>query len=110
MPAEVSLDKLEEGAVLAADVLDARQNVLLSSGTTVTRAHVSLIRRRGIEAVLIKTPEDSAKGEDVSDPARIAEALKQQENVFSKVCDHELMSAIYRAARTHVEAGNLPPS
>ncbi len=47
MSAEVSLENIQEGAVLAADVLDARDNVLLSSGTQLTKAHISLIRRRG---------------------------------------------------------------
>jgi len=109
MPAEVSLDSLEEGAILADDVLDSRQNVLLRSGTTVTRAHVSLIRRRGIDSVTVRTPEDAVAEEAASDPARIADAVRRQEIVFSKTHDNELMSAIYRAARVHIEAGNLPP-
>ncbi len=111
MPAEVDLENIQEGAVLAADVLDARDNVLLSSGTQLTKAHISLIRRRGIASVILASPDDQKAGGALGavDPARIAAALKQQEGVFSKAADNPLMAAVYRAVRTHLEAGNLPP-
>jgi DNA primase len=111
MPTEVSLENIQEGAVLAADVLDARDNVLLSSGTQLTKAHISLIRRRGIESVIVSTPEDQTGDAAAAavDPAQIAAALRQQEEVFAKTGGNPQMAAIHKAARAHLEAGNLPP-
>jgi hypothetical protein len=113
MPAEVPTGKVEDGAVLAADVLDARGNVLLANGTQLTRAHLSLMERRGIKAVTVRTPEDAAPGSDQPSPeeraARVRELLAAQERVFSKIGEDPLLGAVYRAARAHIEAGNLPP-
>jgi len=111
MPVEVSLNEVQEGAVLAVDVLDARENVLLAAGTTLTRAHISLIGRRGIKSVKIKgdQDEDAPEGGLTADPAKIADALAQHQRIFSKVADRPIMAAIQRAARSHLESGNLPP-
>jgi hypothetical protein len=111
MPIEVSLNEVQEGAVLATDVLDARENVLLAAGTTLTRAHISLIGRRGIKSVKVKGDQDQDAPEDgpTNDPAKIADALQRHEHVFSKVGNRPIMVAIQRAARSHLESGNLPP-
>ena len=62
MPAEVDIKSVEDGAILADDVLDARGNVLLTARTQITRAHLSLIGRRGITAVSVMLPEDLQEG------------------------------------------------
>ena len=111
MPAEVKLADVGDGASLGADVLDARGNVLLAAGTRLTRAHLSLLERRGIESVTVVLPEEfegarAGSGEVVA--AELARALERQERAFAKVRGRPLMETIYRAARAHLEAGNLP--
>ncbi len=112
MPAEVKLRDVQDGAVLAEDVLDARGNALLTAGTRLTRAHISLIGRRGVKAVTVMGPEDLQKAEEEEegvDPHRLADALADQQRAFALIGEDPLMAAIYRAARAHLEAGNLPP-
>ena len=112
MPSEVDLDNIQDGAILAADVLDGRGNVLLAAGTRMTGAHVSLIRRRGVEKVEIRNEEKGGTEADTGSAQegnRIAELLKQQEQVFSRVKDQPRMAAILAAAREHIQNGNLPP-
>lgn len=112
MPVEKSLREIEDGAILAADVLDSRDNVLLAAGTRLTRAHISLIERRGIKAVKLQLAEEVEQPGDTGpavDAAALAEALAGQERVFSKVRGQPLMEVIYQAARAHLQAGNLPP-
>ena len=113
MPVEDQLAEVRDGIVLAADVLDGRGNVLLASGTRLTRAHLQILERRGLRAVTVTTPEDRARAEQgapgAADPAVIAEMLARQERTFAKVRGQALMETIYRAARAHLERGNLPP-
>jgi hypothetical protein len=112
MPTEVALNNVQDGAVLAADVLDARENVLLTSGTRLTSAHISLIKRRGIRSVIVRTPEDPAPAETGSEEdtaARVAELLERQKRVFVRALEAPRMDSIYRAARAHIRSGNLPP-
>jgi hypothetical protein len=110
MPRVVSLDEIRGGALLAVDVLDARGHVLLSAGASLTGAHVSLLRRRGIESVTVRSEEDRAGGDSAPDPARVAQVLEQLDRNFTGLEDNAIMSAVHRAARAHLEAGNLPPS
>jgi len=112
MAVDADLDAVTDGAVLAADVLDGRQNVLLAAGTRLTAAHIALLRRRGVRWVKIQAlPEapdaPAAKPEPARD--RLAELLVRQDKVFAKVGDDPLMAALHRAARAHLQAGNLPP-
>jgi hypothetical protein len=87
--------------------------VLLAGGTRLTRAHVQTLERRGVRAVSVTAPEDRpppAPGAPAAaDPAAVAEMLARQERTFAKVRGQPLMDAIYRAAREHLERGNLPP-
>ncbi len=108
----VDLDRTGDGAVLAADVLDARRNVLLSAGTQLTKAHIALLRRRGIRTVTVvavsEAPAGSA-GERAGGADRLAALLARQAEVFSQVLDRPLMAVIFAAASAHLRAGNLPP-
>jgi hypothetical protein len=115
MPVEKPLGELHDGAVLGADVLDARGNVLLAGGTRLTRAHLQLLERRGIKSVTVAPPVAAAveaaasAGPEPARPALAAEWLARQERVFAKVRQDSRMEAIYQAARAHLSAGNLPP-
>ena len=111
MPVEKALGEVQDGAVLGADVLDARGNVLLARGTALTRGHVQLLERRGIEAVTVALPGETAVlgRRGPADPAVVAECLARQEQVFAKVRQDPRMEAVYQAARAHLERGNLPP-
>ena len=112
MAVVVDLDRTGDGAVLAADVLDARRNVLLSAGTQLTKAHLALLRRRGIRTVSVLAVSDTPAGpagESADGATRQAALLERQAEVFSMVLDRPLMSAIFEAASAHLRAGNLPP-
>ncbi len=116
MPVEVDIKSVEDGAILADDVLDARGNVLLAAKTQITKAHLSLIGRRGITTVRVMLPEDMQKDEEgegggeAVDPARLLEALAELDAAFAGAGENPIMTAIHKAARAHLEAGNLPPA
>ena len=112
MPVNLPLGKVADGAVLAADVLDAQGNVLLARGTQLTRAHLQLIERRSIAAVLVATAEELAAaggGAAAPDAGRLAEVLARHDRVFAKAGDGQLMQAIRRASRAEISRGGLPP-
>jgi hypothetical protein len=111
MPVEVTLDQVNDGAVLAEDVLDSRGNVLLAAGTQLTAAHIALVQRRGIQTVKLLTPDepDGAGTREGPDPAEIEACLLRHDEMFAQSPQTPLMEAIRKASRAHIEAGNLPP-
>lgn len=111
MAAERALAEVKDGDVLAEDLLDGHDNVLLAAGTRLTRAHLELAERRGVAALKVLTAQDAerAAGPGAPDSAAVAAALERLDRVFAKVRGRELMEAIRAAARAHLEAGNLPP-
>jgi len=119
MPVEKPLKEVREGALLGADVLDARGNVLLAGGTRLTRAQLQILERRGIKSVPLAseapapaaagTPAEAPGSPEAAKPASAADWLAQQERVFAKVRGDPRMEAIYQAARAHLSGGNLPP-
>ena len=76
-----ALDQLAAGMVLAQDVCDAGGGRLLAQGSELSEATIALLRRRGIEHVLVAveetlTPEQRA--------AREAEIRQRIERLFRK--------------------------
>ncbi|HOX06127.1 MAG TPA: hypothetical protein PK280_06975 [Planctomycetota bacterium] len=110
MPVDKKPAEIPDGAVLAADVLDSKGDVLLAKGTKLTRAHVQLLERRAVATVSVATPEDAAGTATEAGREQLAGLLQQQEKVFSKVRSVPRMEALYQAARSHLAKGNLPPS
>ena len=107
---EKQLADVAEGAVLAADVLDAHGDVLLASGTGLTSSHLQLLRRRGVASVSVYSEDELPPRPGQLAAAQLAACLERQEQVFSKVRGNPRMEALYQAARAHLASGNLPPS
>ncbi len=110
MPVEKQLADIQDGDVLAEDVLDARGGVLLGKGTKLTRAHLQLLERRAVTAASVALPGEEGAGPASVDAARLAQCLERQERVFAKVRTEARMEAIYQTARQHLTGGNLPPA
>lgn len=104
MAVEKKLVEVEDGAVLAADVVDAHGAVLLARGSVMSRERIAMLERRGVVAVMVDAP---AAGGVAGQLVQVC--LERQERVFSKVRGSARMSAVYQAARAHIERGNLPP-
>ncbi|MHC4917617.1 MAG: hypothetical protein ACYTGB_19245 [Planctomycetota bacterium] len=110
MPVEVALRQVTDGTVLAEEVVDARGNVLLAAGTQLTKAHISLMQRRGVKSLTIVVPDDPAPvaREEGVDPASIETCLRNHDRLFASAAKTPLMEVIRKASRAHIEAGHVP--
>jgi len=55
----ISVDLLKEGAVLAEDVYDRSDALLLTADTVLNARHLALLRSRGVESVAIRKDEEA---------------------------------------------------
>lgn len=57
----VSIDDLQAGMIVARDVIDQRGAMLMQNGAALTSQMIEILKKRGIEEVLITTPEEESK-------------------------------------------------
>jgi hypothetical protein len=106
----LKVDSLQEGQVLAQDVLRGDGVVLISQGKTVTPEVVSLLRRLEVDSVVVEGDLFD------SEEARL-EHLRMQEDAlverFSRVADDPVLKAVRELFRRRLRDGcgmtNTPP-
>jgi len=54
----VMVENIAEGMVLGRDVLDDNSNTLLGEGTVLGQKHKDILKRRGIEKVIVREPAE----------------------------------------------------
>lgn len=87
----VALDRLPEGARLAADVCDAGGHTLLAAGTELGAAAVVSLRKRGVSRVRI---EETVSAEELA--ARRAALAARLAHLFRDTEDDPLMSRLHQ--------------
>ncbi|GEM_PF-5917133 len=104
VPAELlPLDKVSPGAVLAADVKDAKGNMLVGEGRILTEEWIKRLQGRSITHVKVRAVGDSSSVAPSVAPAGNDRRLKRLEAMFSKVAAEPLMQALAASARQILE-------
>ena len=97
------MDKVSPGSVLAADVKDARGNMLVGEGRVLTEEWIKRLQGRGITQVQVRKASGPASpaAEGAAVPgAGNARLLQRLEAMFVKAPQEPLMQALAAAART----------
>ena len=78
MPKKVYITELEEGMVLAEDVVDSKNRVLLEAGTTITLSDISMLLTKGVLYVYVTTPQaEEEKTQSSSEKEKIPRHIKR---------------------------------
>ena len=94
------LDQVNPGAVLAADVKDARGNMLVGSGRVLTEEWLKRLQGRGVTHVrVLGAAAASPQAGGTSREAAGSLALQRLEAMFAKAPQEPLMQALAAAAR-----------
>lgn len=99
---KLTIDKLQEGMVLAQDVTRGDGVVLISAGRQVTGEVISLLHRLEVETVVLE-------GDLFASEEERAEHLRRQEQAldhrFSRVTDDPVLMGIRELLRHHLREG-----
>ena len=96
----VPTDKINSGQVLAEEVRDVNNRLLLSKGHTIEAKHIRIFKIWGISEVnLVGTDQHDDASEPLMDPALIEQTQKSVETLFCHVdLKHPAIKEIYRIA------------
>lgn len=93
------LDQLRPGMVLGADIEDAHGAVLLAAGSEISEALLAALRRRGVEQVSVRMPEQSSGQEE----ARREEARARLAHLFRRAGDGEAVRSLHAVVLAYRE-------
>jgi hypothetical protein len=111
----LSVDNLEEGMVLAADISDATGRLLLPAGTAVNSRHLRYCQMWGVLEVEIVGDDPAPSDEPALDPERLTAARAELEPRFRHVdVAHPLIDALLTHCSVAVvtrdaETAHAPP-
>ncbi len=99
---KLTIDKLQEGMVLAQDVTRGDGVVLISAGRQVTGEVISLLHRLEVETVVLEGDLFASEEERVEHLRRQEQALDHR---FSRVTDDPVLMGIRELLRHHLREG-----
>ncbi len=96
----VPTDRLESGQVLAEEVRDINDRLLLSKGHTIEAKHIRIFKIWGISEVnLVGTDQHDDRSEPLMDPAMIEQTKKSVKALFCHMdLEHPAVKEIFRIA------------
>lgn len=98
MAIRIATEEIEEGMVLAREVLTPDGNPLLGAGTELTGRHRSLLEHHRVKAVQVVAPEESSVRSEPVEP-EFPEVQERLTEVFSEVRGNRLMEMLLELAR-----------
>lgn len=95
---KISPDQIEEGMLLAEDVVDINFRLLIPQGETIEKKHIRILKIWGIQEVeIVGTEETRRQMEALTSVDAVAEAEKAARDVFQYVdTGHPAISEVYR--------------
>ncbi len=89
---KIPVTEITEGQVLARDVFDDSDRVLLGAGTVLGEKHIKILERRNIIEVAIKTPDDNPPGTDAvageKEPPKLTAKEEERRKAQIRRIDH----------------------
>ncbi len=101
----IKVDKLQEGMILARDVVRQDGVVLISKGRQITPEVVSLLKRLQVDSVVVEGDEFASEEERIAFMREQERALEER---FSRVASDPILKAIRELLRRQLKSGNWP--
>jgi HD-like signal output (HDOD) protein len=103
-------DQLEEGMLVAGNVLDINHRLLIPRGERIEKRHIRVLKIWGIQEVAIVGEEDEVPARSLTPEDALAEARKTMARVMENVdINHPALMEIYRlSVRYRAEQPELP--
>lgn len=86
---QIGVDQAEEGMVLANDLCDSLDRVIMKEGAVLTTSYLKKLSRWGIEVLCIESEDEEAVGDEISE-----ERIAAVEKLFANLNDKKYMMAL----------------
>ncbi len=100
---KITPDQIEEGMLLAKDVVDINYRLLIPQGERIEKKHIRILKIWGVQEVkIVDSEETMLNTESLSSEDAVAEAKKAGERIFQHVdINHPAIMEIFRLSLKH---------